>query len=242
MFIVSMVSIMASTQVATAVTTDKSSRVVELLLTSVRPMALLMGKILAMLVATIGQFVLLFLLVAASNKATALLFDTESTYLSSLIPANISANVTLINLVLVVLLIALGLVLFATIAGVCGAMASKMEELQETLKTFTFVSIVAVYAAIAAIISMQSNATNVFVRFCEIFPLTAPMVTPGALIIGEVPSVYALIAVVLLAALDLLLVRTAAGVYEGLITNTGTRMKMKDVLGMIFNKRKGGAR
>ena len=241
MFIVSMICIMASTQVATAVVTDKSSRVVELLLTSVRPMALLMGKILAMLVATVGQYALLILVFVLSNKITGALFGTEQTYITSLIPKGVLSNLTVFNAVTILVLIALGMIFYATLAGLCGAMVSKLEELQDALKYFTFTSIIGMYCAIGAIISMQKSASNAFVKFCEIFPLTSPMTTPGARIIGVAPMSYALIAIAILIVLDLLTIRLAAGVYEGLITNMGNRVTPKEVIAMMRNK-KGGAK
>ncbi|MBQ6661175.1 MAG: ABC transporter permease [Lachnospiraceae bacterium] len=241
LFVVSMVCIMASTQVATAVVTDKSSRVVELLLTSVRPMALLLGKILAMLMATIGQMVLLVIAIVASNKLTGVIFKTETTYMTSMIPKGILSNMTIPNALVSLALIALGLIFYATLAGLCGAMVSKMEELQDSLKYFTVVALVGMYAAIAAVISMQQSATNMFVRFCELFPLTSPMTTPGARIIDVAPMSYALIAIAILVVLDFLTLRFAAGVYEGLITNMGNRITAKDVIAMARNKKKGGA-
>lgn len=241
MFIVSMVCIMSATQVATAVVTDKSSRVVELLLTSVRPMALLFGKILAMLIATIGQYALFIVVMLSSNKLTEMIFNTKASYLASVLPKGILSNLNIVTALLVILLIALGLVFYATLAGLCGAMVSKMEELQDTLKYFTFLSLIGMYMSIAAIISMQSSADNVFVKFCELFPLSSSMTTPGAFIIDVAPLSYMLIAIAILAVLDLFILRFAAGVYEGLITNMGTNLKIKDVIAMAKNKRKGGA-
>ena len=120
-------------------------------------------------------------------------------------------------------------------------MVSKMEELQEALKYFTFLSLIGMYGAIAAIISMQSSSQNIFVKVCEVFPLTSPMITPGARIIGVTPISYALIAIVILLILDFVMLTLAARVYEGLITNMGNPMKLKDVVAMLRNKRKGGA-
>ena len=242
MIIVAMICIMSGTQVATAVVTDKSSRVVELLLTSVRPMALLFGKILAMLVATVGQYVVLIVAVVCSNKLTEVLFGTETSYLTSLIPKGILSNLTIVNALIALVLIVLGLIFYATLAGICGAMVSKMEELQEALKYFTFTSLIGMYMSIFAIIYMQKSSTSAVVHFCEMFPLTSPMVTPGGRIIGVVPILYALIAIALLLVLDFLLVRFAAGVYEGLITNMGNRLTFKDVMAMARNKSKGGAK
>lgn len=241
LIIVSMLCIIASSQVATAVVTDKSSRVVELLLTSVRPMALLLGKIFAMLVATIGQIVLMLIAMVISNKITGRLFGVTKTAATTLIPKGVLSNLTVTNAVIAIVLIALGLLFYAIFAGVCGAMVSKMEELQEALKYFTFLSLIGMYGAIAAIISMQSSSQNIFVKFCEMFPLTSPMITPGARIIGVTPISYALIAIVILLILDFVMLTLAARVYEGLITNMGNPMKLKEVVAMLRNKRKGGA-
>ena len=241
LIIVSMLCIIASSQVATAVVTDKSSRVVELLLTSVRPMALLLGKIFAMLVATIGQIVLMLIAMVISNKITGRLFGVTKTAATTLIPKGVLSNLTVTNAVIAIVLIALGLLFYAIFAGVCGAMVSKMEELQEALKYFTFLSLIGMYGAIAAIISMQSSSQNIFVKVCEVFPLTSPMITPGARIIGVTPISYALIAIVILLILDFVMLTLAARVYEGLITNMGNPMKLKEVVAMLRNKRKGGA-
>lgn len=241
LIIVSMLCIIASSQVATAVVTDKSSRVVELLLTSVRPMALLLGKIFAMLVATIGQIVLMLIAMVISNKITGRLFGVTKTAATTLIPKGVLSNLTVTNAVIAIVLIALGLLFYAIFAGVCGAMVSKMEELQEALKYFTFLSLIGMYGAIAAIISMQSSSQNIFVKVCEMFPLTSPMITPGARIIGVTPISYALIAIVILLILDFVMLTLAARVYEGLITNMGNPMKLKEVVAMLRNKRKGGA-
>lgn len=241
LIIVSMLCIIASSQVATAVVTDKSSRVVELLLTSVRPMALLLGKIFAMLVATIGQIVLMLIAMVISNKITGRLFGVTKTAATTLIPKGVLSNLTVTNAVIAIVLIALGLLFYAIFAGICGAMVSKMEELQEALKYFTFLSLIGMYGAIAAIISMQSSSQNIFVKVCEMFPLTSPMITPGARIIGVTPISYALIAIVILLILDFVMLTLAARVYEGLITNMGNPMKLKEVVAMLRNKRKGGA-
>lgn len=241
LIIVSMLCIIASSQVATAVVTDKSSRVVELLLTSVRPMALLLGKIFAMLVATIGQIVLMLIAMVISNKITGRLFGVTKTAATTLIPKGVLSNLTVTNAVIAIVLIALGLLFYAIFAGICGAMVSKMEELQEALKYFTFLSLIGMYGAIAAIISMQSSSQNIFVKVCEMFPLTSPMITPGARIIGVTPISYALIAIVILLILDFVMLTLAARVYEGLITNMGNPMKLKDVVAMLRDKRKGGA-
>ena len=240
-FVIGMMAIVASSQIATAVTTDKSSRVVELLLTSVRPSALLMGKILAMLVATVGQFAVMLVMAVVSNKVTGLLFDVKTTALANKIPSGILSNITLVNGIVSIVIMALGMLLYAALAGLCGAMVSKMEELPDALKYFTITSFVGMYLGLGAAIAMQSSSTSMFVKFSILFPLSSCMLVPGALLIGVTNLTYALIAIAILVVLDILVIRFAARVYEGLITNMGNRVTLKQVFAMARDKKKGGA-
>ena len=61
MFVVLMVCILASTTVATSIVQEKSSKVIEYLLTSVRPLAIIVGKVFAMLVTVMIQLIALVL-------------------------------------------------------------------------------------------------------------------------------------------------------------------------------------
>ncbi len=241
MFFVYMICVIAATNIATAIVTDKSTKVAEFLLTSVRPMALLFGKVLAMLVSSVGQFVLLFLATLMSNKLTALLFDTETTYLSSVIPKNIFANLSPVNFILGVLTLALGMLFYAIVAGICGATVSKMEELQDSLKLFTTIALIGMIFGMVGSFSMQSSATSVLTRVTVLFPLSSALLVPGTMLIGTTSVKMGLIAIVILIVCNALLVKFTATVYESLITHTGNRITFKQLLG-IKGKQKGGAK
>ncbi len=241
LFFVSMICIIAATNIATAIVTDKSTKVAEFLLTSVRPMALLFGKILAMLVSSVGQFVLLFLATVLSNKLTGLLFDTETTYISSVIPKNIFANLSAVNFILAIVTLALGMLFYAIIAGICGATVSKMEELQDSLKLFTTISMIGMILSMIGSFAMQSSATSVLTRVLVLFPMSSAMLVPGTMLIGTTSVTMGLIAIAILLVCNALLVKFTATVYESLITHTGNRITFKQLLG-IKGKQKGGAK
>ncbi len=238
LFITMMVNLVASTQVANEIATDKSSKVVEYLLTSVRPMALIVGKILSMLVAAIGQMVLLFAIFMVSNVVTAKLTGRET--LVSLLPKDLWANVTPLNLILCIVFVVLGFIFFAVLAGMCGATVSRIEEIQEGLTLLTVTALVGVYLALMAATSMMGSATNFLAIFAILFPLSSPYIVPGGLLVGGVELLYAFCSLAILAVADVLLFLFVARIYEMLITHSGTKLKLKDLTGMYKNAKKGG--
>ncbi len=94
LFVILMVNVMASSQIASSIVSDKSSKVLEYLLTSVKPLAIMIGKILAMLTAVILQFVATIVCVLISNTVTTKVFSTTGeNMISEYLPTGIFDNV-----------------------------------------------------------------------------------------------------------------------------------------------------
>ncbi|MGI6537201.1 MAG: ABC transporter permease [Caldicoprobacterales bacterium] len=151
LFTVMMVNIMASTQIATSIVTEKSSRVIEFLLISIKPLALMIGKILAMLTAVLVQVVSLIIVVFLSNKlSSAFSSGNSGAGLSQLLPADIFNNLNPINILFCLLVVVLGMTFYAALAGLTGATVSRLEEMNEGLTLFTFVNMAGAYIGIGA--------------------------------------------------------------------------------------------
>lgn len=237
LFFLMMVTIMASSQVASSVVTEKANRVVEYLLISVRPLALMVGKVLAMLSAVLIQITSLLIVVFVSNRISAALAgDTQAGVMNQLVPANIFENLNIINLILGLILIALGLIFYAVLAGLAGATVSKMEELNEGMTMLTLTSMVGVYIGIIAANMLMGSGTNGFVTFAFLFPLSSPFILPGAILIGKANYIIAGGAILLLIILNILMFKFVAGIYETLILHNGNRIKPTD----LFKVGKGG--
>ena len=69
-FIGMMICMMTGSQVATSVVVEKSSKVVEYLLTTIKPLAIIVGKVLAMLCVVVTEIVGLIVVFAVSNAIT----------------------------------------------------------------------------------------------------------------------------------------------------------------------------
>lgn len=240
LFVVLMVNMMASTQIATSIVTEKSTRVIEYLLTSVKPLALMIGKILAMLLAVLIQMGSMVLMVFISNKITSSFLSNGTNMLSSFIPKDIFHNLNIINIIFCFISIALGLLFYATLAGLAGATVSKIEELREGLQLFSLTNIVGVYIGLGAASSLM-NGENPFVTFSFLFPLSSPFILPGAILIGKTSLPLIVGAIALQIVFIILLVMFVAKVFEALILHNGTRIKVKDLFKLSKTMKKGKA-
>ena len=220
----------ASTQIAHSIVTEKSTRVIEYLLTSVKPLAIIVGKILAMLTAVVLQIVSMIVVVFISNKiASSLNPGSGESVLSQYLPENIFGNLNIFNLALSLILIVLGLIFYATLAGLTGATVSKVEEINEALKLFNFTNLIGSYIAIGAAIVLMIGGVNGFIIFSFLFPLSSPYILPGAILIGKASLPIVATSIALQLVFIILLFRFVAKVYETLILHNGNAIKIKDL-------------
>jgi ABC-2 type transport system permease protein len=231
LFIVMMVNILAGTQIASSILTEKSTRVIEYLLTSVKPLAIMVGKIMAMLAAVLLQLISTAAILIVSNKVSETLsFSNGESLLSHYLPKDIFQNLNIINMVFCLILIVLGMVFYATLAGLAGATVSRIEELKEGLMLFNFVNIIGSYIGIGAAVMLMGKGINWFVIFSFLFPLSSPFVLPGAILIGKASLPLAAAAIVLQVMFIILLFRFVAKVYETLILHNGNKIKIKELI------------
>lgn len=229
LFITLMITTISGPQVATSIVTEKSTRVVEYLLITVRPLALMVGKILAMLCAVLIQMVTMVVMLFVSNKVSATLSGGEST-LSQLLPQDLFQNLNLINILLCFVLVILGLIFYATLASLAGATVSKLEEVSEVLTLFTLTVMVGAYVGLGAASTMMSASDSTFVTFALLFPISSPFLMPGAILVGKASLALAGIAIMLQVVFIILLMRFVAKVYETLILHNGNKIKLKDLV------------
>jgi ABC-2 type transport system permease protein len=231
LFTLLMVNMMASTQIATSIVTEKSTRVVEYLLITVKPLAIMVGKIIAMLTAVLFQMITMILVLFASNQITAMLSSgSHKSIMEQYLPDHIFQNINIVHLALCLILIVLGMIFYATLAGLAGATVSRLEEISEGLTLFTFTNLIGVYVGLAAANVLMGAGNNGFVTFALLFPLSSPFVLPGAILIGKASVLIALAAIVLQIIFNMLLFKFVSKVYETLILHSGNTIKLKELI------------
>ena len=229
LFFVLMANMLTGTQVATSIVTEKSTRVVEYLLITVKPLALMIGKVFAMLTAALIQMLSMVAALLVSNMISVSFSPDGNGLMAQLLPEDMFANINIMNIILCIILVYLGMLFFAILAALAGATVSRLEEINEGLTLFTVISIVGTYIGLGAAGTLMAGGVNGFVMFAFLFPLSSPFVLPGAILIGKASLPIIGIAFVLEIVFIVLLFRFVAKVYETLILHNGNTIKLKQL-------------
>lgn len=239
--IVMMIVNMGGSQIALSIVTEKSTKVVEYLMINVRPMALIVGKILAALTAVVIQFAAYGVSYLLSKQISSALFGTVSGSAEADETVGIMelfAHVNGVTLVLAAVMILVGVLFFSIVAGLAGASVSRMEEMAEGLKIYQLLLVVGSYIGIfLCIMQMVGNVSDVVVNICCILPLSAPFVMPANLLLGKVSVVTGLVSLAVVVVCTAALFSFTAKVYESLIFYNGNVLKLKDILQIARNRR-----
>jgi len=231
--------LMSASYVIRAVVEEKDSRLVELLLVSVKPMALLAGKILAVMAFTFGWLLAMLAGCGVSCGLTAGLMGSGvlQKQLSGLLAAvpRVQEDLWQAAGVLLVLLVSLGLgyLTMSLIGGVAGACCSGMEDAGEATGPVMLLTM-AGYLASCVVGAVPSGPVAVFSTLCPIVSIfCAPVQFAG----GNVSFWLVLASWAIQAAVIWGLLTLASRVYAGLIVHRGSRVKLRELMSMA----KGGA-
>jgi ABC-2 type transport system permease protein len=200
------------TLVAQGVVEEKSSRVVEILLSTVRPWQLMLGKVLGLGLTGLIQLVILVGAGLAMAGAT-----------GTLTLSGVAAGTVLWGLLWYVL----GFFLYATIFAAAGSLVSRQEEAQSVLTPVTMVLAAGFLLGLNLILqSPTGQATTVL----SLIPLLSPVLMPGRIAEGLAPGWQIGLSIVLTLATVALLTWLGAKVYQNAVLRTGSRVMLRDAL------------
>jgi ABC-2 type transport system permease protein len=194
--------------IVSGVVEEKNNRVVELILSSVRPRHLLAGKVIGIGLLGFSQ------LVAVAGLAAVLLFAGVFDA-----PAELGGD-----MVLVIPWFVLGFALYAVAFAAAGALASSQQNADTAAQPVTY-TLVGVYFAGYAVLS--ANAEGLLATLLTIFPLSAPLVLPARSALVGVPLWEHVVAVALVLVAIYVLVRFAGRVYAHGLLRSGPRLGLR---------------
>jgi ABC-2 type transport system permease protein len=197
--------------VLTGVVEEKSNRVVELILSTVRPRHLMAGKVIGLGLLGLAQIALVGGLASLLLAAGA--FDA---------PHGLGGN-----LALVIPWFALGFALYAVSYAAAGALASRQQDANSSGTAVTYTLLAAYFLGYAA---LSSNLNGLLANFLTVFPLTAPLVLPARSILVGVPLWEHVLAVTLVLATICALVRLAGRIYAHGLLHSGPRIDLRTAL------------
>jgi ABC-2 type transport system permease protein len=164
-FALYMVILLYGQMVATNVATEKSSRAMEVLITSAKPTSMMFGKVLASCIAGFSQLVLVF-------GTAILLYNVNKEALSNPLTASIF-DIPIELFIYLIVFFVLGFLIYAFMFGAIGSTASKLEDINTSVMPITFLFIIAFFVVM---FSMSSGSVdNTAMLVCSYIPFTSPM-------------------------------------------------------------------
>ncbi|MGZ5213808.1 MAG: ABC transporter permease [Actinomycetota bacterium] len=195
--------------VATGVIEEKASRVVEILLSTIRARQLLAGKILG-----IGALGLLQLVAIAAY----------SIVLASLTGALDIPTHALGTAALAIGWFVLGFGFYASLFAVAGALVSRMEELQNVIVPLNLVILVSFFLSIGA----TSDPSSTLSRIVSIVPFSAALSMSVRISLGAATPLEVVASLAIMIGATALLIPLAGRVYSGAVLRTGARVKLRE--------------
>ncbi len=238
---------LAGGMVSSSIVVEKSSRVIEYLIISVRPLAVIVGKVLAVLTIVALQVACIGVCAGVSSQASAAILGTGSQtswdaerLLVELSEAG-TVSIRPLDLLCALLFVVCGILFFCILAGLLGSTVSRTEELAEGLKAYTFALMIGAYMGIALgvfqLAGSGGSGVDVLEAVCYLCPIASVFVVPANLFIGQASMGWALSGLAILLVCLAVLCWFTSRVYEGVILYNGNRLKWKEMLSISRGER-----
>ncbi len=201
--------ILYGTWILTGVTEEKANRVVEVMISAMRPWQLLAGKIVGIGSLAMAQFLgtLVLAYVGARFFAT---FDLPP------IPID--------GLLSLALWFVLGFLLYAVLFGAAGSLVGRIEDAQSAAMPMTMFSIIGFFAG--SVVLGDPDGTVAVIT--TLIPFTAPFVVPIRVGLNAIPIWQFALSIVIMVITIYVAIRLAGRIYEGGILRSGQRTKLRE--------------
>ncbi len=224
-FALYMVILLYGQMVATNVATEKSSRAMEVLITSAKPAAMMFGKVIAsclaglvQLIAVFGSAILFYSLNKdrwGDNPIVASIFD---------MPPGL--------LVYMLVFFVLGFFIYAFLYGAIGSTASKLEDINTSVLPVTMLFII---AFIVVMYSFSSgNVDNTLMKICSYIPFTSSMAMFTRIAMSTVPWYAIAASIVILIGSVIGIGVLSAKIYRVGVLLYGTTPKIGSILKSVW--------
>ena len=223
-FALYMVILLYGQMVATNVATEKSSRAMEVLITSANPTSMMFGKVLASCIAGFSQLFLVF-------GTAILLYNVNKDALSNPLIASIF-DIPIELFVYLIIFFILGFLIYAFMFGAIGSTASKLEDINTSVMPITFLFII---AFMVVMFSMSSGSVdNTAMLVCSYVPFTSPMAMFTRICMSTVAWYEIAVSIVILIGSTVGIGILSAKIYRVGVLLYGTPPKIGTILKTVF--------
>lgn len=227
-FLMYMFILMYGNMVMNGVVEEKSNRIVEVMISSVKPFDLMMGKIIGIGLVGLTQLLLWVILMGGALTIAGPMLPESGLDGNSSLFSNLGLlfSVNWIEIILCFLIFFIGgYLIYASIFSIIGASVDNAQDTQQFVMPVTLLFIFALYAGIYSI----QNPDGPLAFWCSLIPLTSPIVMMVRIPFG-VPIWQILLSIGILYISIVLVVKFAAKIYRVGILMYGKKPNIKEVI------------
>lgn len=211
-------------QVSNSITTEKTSKIMETLVTSTTPRTIVIGKTLGIGLVGLGQVLVIALVALISYQVFLPSGALEGIFDIRMITPQFA--------ILTLIYFLLGYTLFAFLYALTGSTVSKPEDVQSANGPIAIIAVIGFYLAYFSMM----NPTSKVNEFASIFPVSSPFSMPFR-IIGNTATVFEIVlSLVLLVVTIAIVANVAIKIYSSAILHYGTKLSIKDLFKIYKEK------
>lgn len=211
-------------QVSSSITVEKTSKIIETLVTSTSPRNIILGKTIGIGLVGLGQM-LLFVVTAILSAYSFL----DSEVLNAMLDlSNFTPYLAVITLVYFIL----GYFVYALLYAVTGATVSKPEDIQAANTPVVILTIIGFYLAYFTLM----NPTGELNIFASLLPISSPFCMPLRVMMGVASSWDVCLSILILLITCIVVAHIAIKIYSNAILNYGNQRGLKNLFKMYKEK------
>ena len=211
-------------QVSSSITTEKTSKIMETLVTSTSPRIIVLGKTIGIGIIGLIQMILIVGTAIISAKA----FLEPGTLDSILDMSNITPYLGIVTIIYFIL----GYFTYALLYALTGSTVSKPEDIQSANTPVALLAVIDFYLSYFTMM----NPTSELNVFASMFPVSSPFCMPFRIMMGLANIKDVIISIAILIVTILIIAKVAIKIYSNAILNYGTKMTFKDIIKVYRDK------
>lgn len=205
-------------QVSSSITVEKTSKIMETLVTSTSPRTIVLGKTIGIGLVGLGQVVLFTATAIFSAYA---FLDPE--LLNSMFDLS---TLTPYLAFIMILYFILGYFTYALLYALTGSTISKPEDIQSANMPVAIITMIGFYLAYFTLIDPTSELNS----FAALFPFSSPFCMPLRVMMGIASGWEVIGSIAILLITCSLIAHIAIKIYSNAILNYGTKMSLRDII------------
>ena len=207
-------------QVSSSITTEKTSKIIETLVTSTSPKTIVLGKTIGIGIVGLAQMIVITGTALISAKAF-----LEPELLENVLDMS---NITPYLGIMTAIYFILGYLSYALLYALTGSTVSKPEDIQSANSPVAILAVIGFYLSYFTMM----NPTSELNVFASLFPISSPFCMPFRIMMGLASKTDVIMSIAILFVTIIVIAHVAIKIYSNAILNYGTKMGIRDIVKM----------